>query len=83
MTELERYNELVSAVNACADAQAALAEIGRELAYRLDSERTGYPWDLSETLDMHLRAEEAAKSVEELTEYIIAELRRENIRNGK
>lgn len=77
-----RDSELKDAAKACAEALASLAEIGRELAFRLDSSRSGYPWNLSDTLDMRLRAEEAETLIRELGEYIDAEVRRE-MRSGK
>lgn len=75
-------NELMDAAKACAEAQASLAEIGRELAFRLDSGRSGYPWNLSDTLDMQLHAEEAKTLIMELSGYIEAEVRREMLRGA-
>ena len=67
----------MDAAKACSEALASLAEIGRELAYRLDSGRSGYPWSLSDTLDMRLRAEEAETLIREIGEYLDAEVKRE------
>ena len=67
----------MDAAKACSEALASLAEIGRELAFRLDSPRTGYPWNLTDTLDMRLRAEEAETLIREIGEYLDAEVKRE------
>ena len=75
--ESERHDKLTDAAKACSEALASLAEIGRELAFRLDSGRSGYPWNLSDTLDMRLRAEEAKTLIQEIGEYHDAEVRRE------